>query len=321
MKPAILGPSFLFFFGGLLPASVAGATFGPAFSRSDRRAIEHIREHVLERVQRKEHAKLIEATDLFVDHTDASAAVEVTSKYYAVKTTNASLGRGLGARLDAQLVELQDLLETDHVPTRRFPILILPTIEDYAAVAKGRADEHSSFYGSYFARHESSQPVICVYDPRYNWTQVPHSAVHQFVASAFRTSPPPWISEGLAHYFALKVNREAREWAEGEHPLRAASYRPLRELIEEPDLSRYGNATTAEARLVQLGLFFRYLLEEFPETAWTAPGEPEAEASFVAYLRGVVRGREPRKGFRQVFLTPEGIEFLDASFREFRFGS
>ena len=308
----------------VLGASATGVALGPPWLDEDREEARKIFRDAIERAQQREHRKLLEQIDLFVDHSSAnwSDAIDVASKHYVIKTTNRNLGRQLGRRLDEQLLEMQELFQTDHLPRNgSYPVWIYPTIQMYSSLADaGGANEHSSFYGSYYSTHDPQRPVTCAYDFRLNFTQVPHSAVHQYIASAFTTTPPPWISEGLAHYFALKVNRQIREWAEDLHNQGKVAYRPLNELVRDSDLSTYvtrdGNPDMAEAKIIQLGLLMRYLLEERQETA-QAVDEPVA--SFANYLRGVLRGREPQKGFREHFGTRRSLESLDKSFRDFRF--
>jgi hypothetical protein len=125
----------------------------------------------------------------------------------------------------------------------------------------------------------------------------------------------------LAHYCALINDRAFRDWGKTQHAERAAKYLPLENLISDADLSAYvtadGTPDYAEAKMVELGMLFRFLLEELDDTA---QADVEPENSFTDYLRQVVRGRAPRQGFASKYLGSRNrVRNLDQKFRSFRF--
>jgi len=299
----------------LITASGAGHASWNASPGGEREATRRIYRRVLERASDREHRKILQ-TDLSVDDRDWSTAVEISSRYYVVKTTNPIHGRRLGSSLDRQLERMQELLQTSYTPPRPFPVWILPTVQEYSTLGEA-SDEHSSFYASYYSPNDPGRPVICLYSLKQNTFDVLHSAVHQYVDAAFpRRIRKTWISEGLAHYLCLNVSEHYRDWASAQHSLKIPRYTPLSSLVHEEGLGRFGNSTQASVRLLQLALLFRFLLEELPDTA---RDELEPEASFAVYLREVLEGREPRDGFQSLFLTNRGMSDLDQMFREFRF--
>lgn len=281
-------------------------------------------ERVMERAQELAQARLLRGLDFVVDRTSWETAWEVRSQHYVVRTNHSwALGDAIARGLDWQLGRLQELLGTEWEPTEPLRVWIFPSNAEYNQFGDdGGADEHSSFYGSYFATHAPGPLVAVQYDPNYVGMYAAHSAVHQFVQSAFGRPLPLWISEGLAHYFAFEWVRGAfPEWAPGEHERLRARYPRLRELLGDNNLGSYldlNNPTRTTARLTSLAMLFRYLLEELPQTARPASGEEEPEASFAEFLRAVVRNRNTdRTGFARLY--QQDAQLIEQDFRDYDF--
>jgi hypothetical protein len=269
--------------------AVSGLLFQPAPVSADRTK-QRLYERVMERALTRAGDRLVASKDLWVDHSSWENAWEVSSDHFTVKTTASRfLGQKIANDLEFMLTQFQALLGTDYRPSRRFQVWILPTLGDYNVLGQGRADEHSSFYGSYHALQEQGQPVATYYTS--NTTQlgmwITHSALHQFVTEAFGGQPPLWVSEGLASYFSFFWDWQ---WARGEYakllegrgsliPLTQLLTAGLPEYMQDPD-----------QRLIQLGTLFDYLLNHREDTRIPEEGEEEPSASFREYLRAVVRG-------------------------------
>jgi len=290
---------------------------GPA--RPVRGEVDRLRDRALETALARAEEELLRTKDLVVDHTSWDDPWIVRSDRYEVRTTaNYFLAARLGRDLDFLFDEFGRLLDyTDYAPAQKLPIWIYPGIDQYNALGDS-GDEHSSFYGSFYADFDPARPVATYFDP--NLTRlgmnVTHSACHQYLRQAFGTEPPLWVSEGLASYFALFW-----DWSWGNQQFRrlatTPAWIPLRDLVGDslPDYLANG-----EERTIELGMLFHYLLHSVPETRIPDQGEPEPDASFRAYLRDLVRGGDGSDtGFARFVEEAGGLRALEEGFQAYEF--
>jgi len=293
---------------------VRGVSASPATDARDR-----LRSRALETALARAEGEVLRAKDLHVDHSTWEDPWIARSRHYEVRTTASYfLAAKLAGDLDFLFDEFGKLLGyEDYTPAQKLAIWIFPGIDQYNALG-GSGDEHSSFYGSFYADFDPASPVACYFDP--NLTRlgmhVTHSACHQYLRQAFGTRPPLWVSEGLASYFALFW-----DWNWGNQQFRRLAttpgWIPVRELLGAslPDYLANG-----EDRTIELGMLFHYLLHELPETRLPAEGEPEPEASFRAYLRDILTGGDGAEtGFARFVADQGGVGALEEGFRSYEF--
>ena len=302
------------------PTGLAGPTVstGPAGAAQTRGLdADSLYERAIARARRRAKDELLAQTDLWRDHSTWSDPWIVQSEHYAVRTIESRyVAEKTASDLEYMFAEFQKLLGTNFEPNGRFQIWIFPTLSDYNAFGQN-ADEHSSFYGSFYATSDPNRPVVTYYVR--NGTQLgmwlTHSATHQFLESAFGTNMPTWVSEGLASYFSLFWN-----WSWGVESLdslvSSSNYIRLRTLLSSP-LSAY--TSRPDHRLIELGMFFNYLLHHHPDTRMSQPGEPESPAPFLDFLRATVRGQDA-SALPFWALLQEDLSLLEAEFRGHDFG-
>jgi hypothetical protein len=142
---------------------------------------------------------------------------------------------------------------------------------------------------------------------------VTHSATHQYLEQTFGNAMPTWVSEGLASYFALYW-----DWEYGKRELRrlidAGRLVPLRRLVAEPLPAYVGSA---DARFIELGMLFHFLLNYCEGTKLGAAGDPD-DGPFLQFLRASVRGQDTSK---LVFVqtVEEAAELLEEDFKDCAF--
>ena len=265
-------------------------------------------ERVMERALSQAETDLLAGKDFWVDHSTWSNAWLVESEHYSVRTTvNRYVAQKIANDLEFMLSQFQAILDTNFTPAQRFEIWILPTLPDYNTEG-ANADEHSTFYASFV----SGTHVATYYSPNLSelgmW--VTHSAFHQFFSAAFRRTAPLWIAEGLAGYFALYW-----DWQWGAvqfERIKSSNYTPIQSLVSAP-LAAY-----TEDRVIELGMFFKYLLHYRDDTRLAGEGEAEPDASFVSFLRQALRGGGSDTAFYQAVMRGD-LDALDAEFRAFEF--
>lgn len=268
----------------LLPFLLAG-TGAP----TDRDLYGRTLERALERAQTELQGSL----DLVVDHSRWENPWKATSEHYEVRTTHSyALAVEMARSLEFLRGEMVKLLGERSNPSGKAAIWIFPTLNAYNTFGQPY-DTHSSFYGAFYAADQADRPVATYYTS--NRTQlgmwVTHGALHQFLDQAFGSQQlDPWISEGLAGYFALHWN-----WDFGKRELanRVAQKRafPLERLIGDP-INAYG-PDNAEERFLELGMLFHFLLS-YCEATRTGDGE-NASGPFRDFLRAAVRGEDVRR--------------------------
>ena len=251
-------------------------------------------------------SRFLERIDLWEDHSSWDDPWIVTTDHYEVRTTDSfGLARRVADGLETMHGHFRDLLggEVSGPPQ---PVWILPTMGGYNTFGDDIGDDHSSILGAFYATGHPEQPLLTYFIP--NETQLmmwlTHAATHQYLASAFRREPQPFLAEGLASYFSLFW-----DWRYGarEHQRlkRENGFRPLETLMND-DVPAYRDAP--HDRFIQLGMLFNYLLHYCEPTRRGAEGE-EPEASFANYLRAAVRGQDlSEQGFAFFLEVPDAID-------------
>lgn len=251
-------------------------------------------ERALDQAIRKVQREVRSATDFFEDHSTWETAWRCRAKHYEVRTTK-SYGDGmdLARGLDEMLGHFQKTLGIDYVPTRPFQIWVFPDIATYNGFGDDNAGEHSSFYGSFWAKDHAQRPVATVWDDNRTLLRmhITHSAVHQFLGAAFPgTEIPAFIDEGLASYFTLYWDYP---WglSELERMRKEKRLVSVRELVRG-NVAAFGRRT--HERMIRIGMLYFYLLRYREGTRTTLPNEAEQRAPFRDYLVAMLRGRNPR---------------------------
>lgn len=253
--------------------------------------------------------------DIWEDHTQWEDPWVVQTEHYEVRTVHGyGIGRAVADGLEVMLGHFQETLQSDFTPSERFKIFIVPDTAKYNelgdAVQDNHAAHHSSKYGSFYHPDHAERPVVVIYDPNTTWLQmlITHSALHQFLASAFQNSPPDWVSEGLAGYFSLFWSPD---WGidQFERMRDGGSLSPARQLLGEA-IDAYPAQSTG--RFVELGMLFNYLLLYREDTRTTAEQAPFRDY-LVAHLRGDDVSDLP------VHEIAQNLNALDADFGGFDF--
>jgi len=301
------------------------AVLAPGAAASETELFDRALGRCLDRVQ----TELQRSTELWEDHSTWENAWRVRSEHYEVVTTRSRFhGASIAQGLETMLGHFKALLSPDFEPNERFVVYVYPTIAGYNGLGQ-QGDEHSSFYGSFYAQADAARPVATLDSD--NWTLlnmwITHSAFHQFLDRAFTRQPPLWVSEGLASYFALFWNHdygvsELRRIAANQPVSRRTGpppppeYVPLAELLSAslPDYM-----VRSHNRLIELGMLFSYLLNYREDTRTVIEDGSLVREPFAAYLRLLLDGREPRTG-PIAELLGGGPRDLEIEFLEFDFG-
>ncbi len=270
-------------------------------------------ERSLERAQ----TELLARIDLWADHSRWEDPWVVTTEHFEVRTVEShALAAEMGKGLEYMRGEWEKLLGRGSAAGGKARIWIFPDLAAYNAFGQSYA-EHTSMYGSFYADQHPDRPVATYFTPNQTllgmW--ITHSATHQFVEQGFGTQPPLWIAEGLAAYFALHW-----DWDYGARELERLDatkrFIPLERLTADP-IQAY--LPTADERLIELGMFFHYLLDSCEETKTGAGGDPEA-APFRDFLRAVVRGQDPSRT-EVARVLEEDAALIEQDFRSFDFAA
>lgn len=272
----------------------------------------------LKRAIAESQRDLMATVDLYEDHSTWENAWRVETRRYVVRTTHSRhLAVDIGEGLEMAFGWFQDLLGTTWEPTEKIPVHIYPTLADFNQIGQDiNADEHSSFYGAFYAVQHAERPIAVMYNGHRTFLkmQATHGALHQFVATAFNNEPPLWVSEGLATYFAHfwdypRLCSEHRRLADGD-------FIPLRSLTN----ATLGNfADRSNDKMIELGALFNYFLHRRPDTMIVIDEDGEVvQAPFRDLVRGAVRGRN-------LVLDPTYLSLLarlpqiEADFRAYTF--
>lgn len=276
---------------------------------------------VLRAAVERAQAELVNASDLYEDHSTWERAWRAESARYVVQTTHSRyLAQDVANGLDTMFDHFRRILRSEFEPTQKLEVFILPDLAAYNDFGNEHGAEHSSFLGSFFPNGHPQRPVACMFDanPILLRMWITHSAVHQFVDRAYTRQAPVWMSEGLASYFALYWDQDygPRELARilanappidqapapdaglrnavqnllgNQAAPSPATYVPLGQLLDAPIASYVDRS---HSRLIELGMLFTYLLH-FREDTRTVEEEGEiVSAPFADYLRDYLEGRD-----------------------------
>jgi hypothetical protein len=282
-----------------IPIALLLASLLAPAPRLEESPVEEFYERILDSTLADAQTTLLKRVDFFEGHDTWDQAFVLTSQHYQLRTVGSrSAANKLIAGLELMLGRFQALLGTDFVPAQRFRIDVMP-IAEYN-VRGGPAAEHSSFYGS-FLESDGRVAVSYLQNSETLAIQAIHSACHQFLQSAFNTSIPLWISEGLAAYFASCWNPE---WSLTllQNVSSSRNWIGMRELLSG-SLSDYSQ--NGQTRVIELGMLFKYLLQ-FNENTGSESASP-----FMNFLRASVRG-ERRDTQRY---SPRALEQYEQAFR------
>jgi len=293
-------------------AAVAAVRGGPADDAPDSPY-----ERALRKSVRRAQLELQRELDLWEDHSSWDDPWIARSEHYEVRTTHSrGLARDLARGLDQMLGFFQSVLRRRYTPDAPFQVHVFPGLAEYNEFGTQHGAEHSSFYGSFFASAAPGQPVATYFVENRVLLRmwVTHGATHQFVAAAFGSEGPPWISEGLAAYFALYWDN-AYGPAELERISAQGGDIPLGELLAAPE-ARYTDRP--HERLVQLGMLFTYLLSFRDDTRLVYDGEELVSAPFADYVVAVLRSQNVEANPVHELFTVD-LEALELDFRGFEF--
>ncbi len=255
------------------PPPLAGQT--SAYARALQGTLDRVRERVGKTV------------DIWKDRSTWENAWVAQTDHFAVRTTRSyGFGMKMAEGLEVMLGHFQNKLGMDFAPETPLRVSVFPDLAAYNAFG-GNADEHSSFYGSFYAAGDPERPVAALYDnneTRLNmW--ITHSVVHQYLAAAYpNATPPTWISEGLAAYFS---SFWAYDWGLDEWERIRSNTIPLSQLFTD-QLPAY--VSNSHERFIKLGVLFQYLILYREDTRTTAPDEEEQRGLFRDYLAAAIRG-------------------------------
>jgi len=270
----------------------------------------------LDRALRRTGEEIAKSTELYEDHSTWEKAWVADSDHYTVRTVDSwFLAHDLAAGLEVMRGHFCDELALEAVPAGRCRVDLVPDVAMYNQLG-ANYDQHSSFYGSFYAGNDSGQPVIAVFEPNPTLLrmQITHSALHQFLATAFpgRTAPT-WVNEGLAAYFSIYWDYD---WGLSEFErLGDAGYLiPLSRLLGE-DIAAY--ARQPHTHMMELGMLFYYLLRFREDTRTTTPDEAEPRSPFRDWLLATLRG-QGTTGLPVSALLDDRAK-LDQDFRAFEF--
>lgn len=251
--------------------------------------------------------------DIWEDHSTWENAWQVRSDHYIVRTTHSrKLGRDMGDRLEMMFQEFKYVLSPDFTTSEPFHIFICPTLAVYNQYGEEFGEHHSSLYGSFYAAGHDQRPVIVLFDANETLLTMftTHSAFHQFRDRAFSRTPPTWIEEGLASYYAY---RWAYSWGVSQ----------VRELVNnrrfialsqaiEVSIDQYGGASSVY--FTELGMLFYYLLNFREDTMMTE----DQDGACATYLRTLLRGGGTSNLPFHTLIT-ENLSQLEADFKAYPF--
>ena len=262
----------------------------------------------LDRAVQRMHRSLAPQLDIWTDHSKFENAWVASSEHFTVRTT---LSHGLAADvargLETMLGHIHRTLGIDTAPPRRLPVYVFATRAEYNAFGATNGDQHSSFYGSFYAANHADRPVAAEWsdNPILAQMQITHSVVHQYLREAFPgVALPLWLDEGLAAYFASFWDYG---WTRAEYKKDREQGRivPLARVLRA-QLQDFALDTTP--RMLELAMFCDWLLRYCPETKSTPGADGAPHGAFVDYVRALLRGDDvARAPFRASIADPQAL--------------
>ena len=290
LSPGLLASSLL----AVFTASAVSAQSKPA-NGSGPGALHSVSKRVLERAVDRMHEKLTGRLDIWEDHSSFDNPWIASTDHFSVYTTKSyGQGKDIATGLETMLGHFQKVLGTDYAPPKPLPVFLLPGRAAYNKFGEDHGEHHSSFYGSFHALSHAQRPVAAEWleNPTLLRMQITHSVVHQYLHEAFPASVgkrTAWVEEGLAAYFTFYWDSK---WTLAQY-LQAKDDGRLLDLdkvLLQP-ISTYN--TDTEARLLQLAIFFDYLLRLRPDTKTVVDEDGKASGAFRDYLIATLQGRSP----------------------------
>ncbi|MCK5945182.1 MAG: hypothetical protein KAI24_24545 [Planctomycetes bacterium] len=277
------------------------------------------RVRAIDRALDRMHAELTRDLDVWSDHSTIENGWQASTEHFVVRTTRSyGLARDIAVGLETMLGHFQRQLGTDYAPSSPLPIVILPSRAEYNGFGDQHGQEHSSFYGSFFARAHPQQVVAAEYheNPTLLRMHITHSVVHQYLHFAYpQTSGnrPVWIEEGLAAYFTFywKPDWMLERFVDARQKRRLVRL----ERILSSNIADFRNDT--ESRLLHLSMFFDYLIRFREDTRSAPDAKGRMRGAFRDYLVAVLEGR-PTDGMHFAKLLEDPGELAD-QFGEFEF--
>jgi hypothetical protein len=307
----------------LLALLAAPAAANPAPFADPADGTESLYQRCLRRALERSQAEARRGLDLWIDHTQWENAWVVSTEHFRVRTnTTRQVARWAADSLEGMWPTFTSVLGEGIAAGGPYEVHVYRTIAEYNAIGDAHGAHHSSIYGSFYAAQHPDRPVACLTSD--NWTllgmQLTHSVAHALIERNFPNTPPVWLAEGLACYFAAYwdypwVSSELKKMtAHGRFPV----YVPLERLVTT-DLDQYGDNT--HARFIELGMWVNYLLH-FRDGTRTVLAEDGSvvESPFLDYLRDLLRGRDVSNSpITQLFENDRAQ--LEQDFMQFEFGS
>jgi len=302
-------------------AATAAVVLKPSFAPSNaRRAYARSVRRELDGAQ----ARLQQGIELFQDRSTWENPWVLRTKHYEVRTTESyAFGNDLARGLEQMFVEFQRVLATDWEPTEPLKVFVFPNLAAYNVFGDDHGEEHSSFYGSFYAPGHPERPIASYYCGDYyrqrQW--ITHSAAHQFVAGAFPgRQVPDGVSEAIAAYFAVYWNFEGAlqrfDALRSPDPSGDVRFIPLANLLRTP-ITAYGDRPGD--RLVELGILASYLLNYREDTRTTYDEQgAESRAPFAQYVRTILRGGNAEELPIHMLLNHD-TAYLEDELRAFEF--
>jgi len=260
------------------------------------------------------------ATDIWVDHSRWENAWVAQSPHYEVRTTRSyALGMQTATGLETMLGYFQKTLGIDYTPPQHMKVFLLDELDAYNKLGNETKDTtagyHQSMYGSYYDKSHPDTPVVALYTDNsvYLSMQITHSAAHQFFDLAFSGTPPVWVDEGLASYFATYWDHD---WSvtEFERIRDSASFVPLSTLLAD-SIDKYGS--NAHARFMEMGMLLYYLLHLREDTRTNTAENGGESGPFRDYLLAIMRGRDATT--LPAHALTQNLNAVEADFRSYQF--
>jgi len=260
---------------------------------------------------RDAQGELSKKLSLYEDHSTWETARVVKTDHYAVRSLLAyQRAAKLGEGMERMYGFLRDLFvaEPRAVPMN---VSVYPDLAAYNEFGRVNGQQHSSFYGVFYAAGLADKPVATYFDGDEVRVRqfVTHGMVHQYLETTFGpVTRPTWVEEGLAGYFETYWDFD-NSVAAFDHLRANNRYIPLDRLLAA------GIETYEPDHYAEVGIFVHYLLNvrEDTRTRLDEAGQVTA-APFRDYVRLVLGGGDVRENPVQKLVSTD-LAKLDADFK------
>lgn len=237
-------------------------------------------------------AELHQQLDLRVDHSTWADPWHIKTENIEVVIAG-SYGAGMAIARDQEelLASMIALIKPGFAAGEPFKIFVTPGINEYNALNSG-AGARSSIYASFYDAAHAERPVITYRQQNSTLMRmaITHGLSNAFLQRAFpNQNHPAWLDEGLGSYFALWWSQT---WAAEElaRMIEQGQFIPLARLLDDP-IGSYTAADT-QARFIELGMLFNYLLHYRQDTRSELVDGEMVAGDFARYLQARARGDE-----------------------------